>query len=236
MATIKLSNISKKFDKQVLFRVSLKVRKNELVGIIGSNGSGKTTLLRIIAGLEKPDEGEVFIGKEKVFSKEKFVPPEKRNVGFVFQDLALWPHMSVKEHLEFVLESKGIKEKWKIKEILETVNLIEYENSYPNQLSGGEKQRLAIGRALAQDSKILLLDEPFSNLDPILKKTLRKMIKNLQKEFKVAILYVTQDPREVSEIADKIIIMNEGKIIQTGEFKKVKKNPKNDFVRNILSD
>ncbi len=237
MDLIKLVSIDKYFDKQVLSNFSLNIKKKEIVGILGPSGSGKSTLLRIIAGLEVPDKGEIFIGDNCVYSKNKFVPPEKRNVGLVFQDLALWPHMSVKKHLNFVLEIRGIskdKREKEIRKILNLVNLSEYIKSYPSQLSGGEKQRLAIARVLAQNPKILLLDEPFSNLDPILKKELKKYLVDMQKNLRMALVYVTHNPAEISDIANKIVIIREGKIIQIGGPTEIYKNPKNSFVRKFL--
>ncbi len=238
MEAIKLSNVSKYFEKEILSNVFLDIENNKIVGILGPSGSGKTTLLRIISGLEVPDKGAIFITGECVYSEKIFVEPEKRNIGFVFQDLGLWPHMNAEEHLDFVLEAKGItnseqKEK-EIKKTLKLVNLDKYSKSYPHQLSGGEKQRLAIARVLAQDSKILLLDEPFSNLDPVLKKELKKELVSLQKKMKLTIVYITHNPSEIFDIADKIVILKEGKILQEGKPKEVLKKPKNDFVRKFL--
>jgi ABC-type Fe3+/spermidine/putrescine transport system ATPase subunit len=239
MEIIKLVNINKKYNRQILSNISLKIRENEIIGLIGPNGSGKTTLLRIIAGLEIPDNGELFINKKCVYSKNKFVPPEKRNIGFVFQDLGLWPHMTVKEHIMFVLEEKitdKYKRQEKIKEVLKSINLAGYLNSYPHQLSGGEKQRLAIARSLAQDSNILLLDEPFSNLDPLLKKELKKVLVNLQKKLKITIIYISQNPNEILDIANRIAIMNKGEIIQIGKIKEILRKPKNEFVKEFLKN
>ncbi len=238
MEEMKLNNISKSFEKEILSDISLNIEKNKITGILGPSGSGKTTLLRIISGLEFPDKGTIFINDKCVCSENVFVEPEKRNIGFVFQDLGLWPHMNAEEHLDFVLDAKGIanseqKEK-EIKKIIKLVNLENYLRAYPHQLSGGEKQRLAIARVLAQDSKILLLDEPFSNLDPVLKKELKKEIVALQKKMKLTIVYITHNPSEIFDIADKIVILKEGKILQEGKPKEVLKKPKNDFVRKFL--
>ncbi|MCK4729941.1 MAG: ABC transporter ATP-binding protein [Candidatus Aenigmarchaeota archaeon] len=239
MEEIKISNISKYFEKEILSDISLEIEKNKITGILGPSGSGKTTLLRIISGLEIPDKGTIFINNKCVCSEKIFVEPEKRNIGFVFQDLGLWPHMNAEEHLDFVLDAKGItnseqKEK-EITKILKLVNLDKYIKSYPRQLSGGEKQRLAIARVLAQDSKILLLDEPFSNLDPVLKKELKKELVGLQKKMKLTIVYITHNPSEIFDIADKIVILKEGRILQEGKPKEFLKKPKNDFVRKFLS-
>ena len=238
MEGIKIIGIEKHFEKKILFDISLEIEKNKITGILGPSGSGKTTLLRIISGLEIPDKGAIYINKKCVCSEKIFIEPEKRNLGFVFQDLGLWPHMNIKEHLDFVLESKGIinseqKEKEAVK-ILKLVKLENYLKIYPHQLSGGEKQRLAIARVLAQDSKILLLDEPFSNLDPVLKKELKKELVALQKKMKLTIVYITHNPSEIFDIADKIIILKDGRIMQEGKPKEILKKPKNKFIKNFL--
>ena len=155
---VKLENISKKFEgKEILKGINIEIKKDESFGIFGGSGCGKTTILRIIAGLERPDFGDVYLRKKKVTSDHIFVQPEERNVSFIFQDLGLWPHMSVKDHLKFVLDDSK-----KISEILDACGLNSHESSKPSELSGGEKQRLAMARAIAQKSDIFLLDEPLS--------------------------------------------------------------------------
>lgn len=237
MTSIELKNIGKNFDKSVLSEISFSLNENEFGAILGPSGSGKTTLLRIISGLESPEEGEIFIGGKCVFSKTTKIPPEKREVGFVFQDLALWPHMKVKEHIEFVLDSKLSEQKRdkQIKEILKIVDIEKHCEKYPHQLSGGEKQRLAIARTIAQNSKILLLDEPFSNLDPILKKELKKELISIKNKLKITIICVTQNPNEIFDMVDKIILIKEGKIVQQGKIKEILRKPKNDFVKEFLN-
>jgi len=234
---IEIHKVDKSFGKKrVISNLSLEVKKNELLGILGPSGCGKTTLLRLIAGFEVPDRGEIRIDGDCVYSSSNgiFVPPEKRNIGMVFQDLALWPHMTVREHIDFVLGSRNIKSKEKIEEILELVDLKSLSESYPEQLSGGEKQRVAIARALAQEPRVLLLDEPLSNLDQILRKDFKDEITKLRKKFGITTIYVTHNYLELIDIADKIAIMRKGRIIQFGRSKEVYQNPKNNFVRNIL--
>jgi len=234
---IEIHEIDKSFGKKkVISNLSLDVKENELLGILGSSGCGKTTLLRLIAGFEIPNKGEIRINSDLVYSSNnrRVVPPEKRNVGMVFQDLALWPHMTVKEHINFVFESKNIRNEEKIEEILKLVNLKSLSESYPEQLSGGEKQRVAIARTLAQEPRVLLLDEPLSNLDQILRKDFKNEIIKLQKKFGITTIYVTHNYLELVDMADEIAIMQEGRIIQFGRTEEVYQKPKNNFVRNIL--
>lgn len=237
MSFIEIHEIDKSFGKKkVISNLSLDVKENELLGILGSSGCGKTTLLRLIAGFEIPNKGEIRINSDLVYSSNnrRVVPPEKRNVGMVFQDLALWPHMTVKEHINFVFESKNIRNEEKIEEILKLVNLKSLSESYPEQLSGGEKQRVAIARTLAQEPRVLLLDEPLSNLDQILRKDFKNEIIKLQKKFGITTIYVTHNYLELVDMADEIAIMQEGRIIQFGRTEEVYQKPKNNFVRNIL--
>lgn len=236
MSFIRIQNIEKSFGgKKVISDLSLDVGENEIFGILGPSGCGKTTLLRIIAGLEKPDKGKVIVDGMVTYSDEGIcVPPEKRNVGMVFQDLALWPHMKVRDHIDFVLKSKGIKDAEEIKGILRLVGMESFSESYPEQLSGGEKQRVAIARTLAQKPKILLLDEPMSNLDNILVDELKKEIRRLHKKLMTPTVYVTHNYLELIDIADRIAVMHEGRIIQAGRTAEVYAQPENDFVKSIL--
>lgn len=213
---IKLENVRKKFNgKEILNEVNLEVKRGERFSVFGSSGCGKTTLLRIIAGLEKPDDGKVYVRGKEVTSHGIFVPPEKRNISFIFQDLALWPHMSVKKHLEFVLGDDFEKKK-EIEKILEVVDLKKHVDSKPQELSGGEKQRLAIARAIAQKSDIFLLDEPFSSLDFSLKEEMKDLIQTLQQRYDLTIIYVTHDILEVIDICDKTALLKNGKVIKIG--------------------
>jgi iron(III) transport system ATP-binding protein len=224
---IKLENICKSFNgKIVLQNVSFKVKKGERFGIFGPSGCGKTTILRIVAGLEKPDKGKVILRNKCVVSNRKFVPPEERNVSLVFQDLALWPHMSVKEHIDFVLEyyihEKEERER-EINEILKNVNLTDKINLKPEQLSGGEKQRLALARSVAQKSDILLLDEPFSSLDIKLKEDIQKLFLKIHKEHKLTTVYVTHDVFEILNFCTRVARMENGRILEIGKPKKIVK-------------
>jgi ABC-type sugar transport system ATPase subunit len=235
MVVLEIKNVSKKYgDFQALKKVSFEV-KNGIFAVLGPSGSGKTTLLRIICGLEVPDEGEVLIDG-KVVSGSKYVEPWKRNVAMIFQDLALWPFMTVKEHLEFVLRHKGIeKQKWEkeIDEILEVLKIVDLKYRKPEELSGGEKQRLAIARAIIQHPKILLLDEPLANLDPPLKREILNYLKEIHKKTKIPMVYVTHNLDEL-EIANKVAFMHQGRIIQVGSPNELRSNPSAKIVKEYF--
>jgi len=225
---IEIENLEKGFGKKTaLADVSLEVYKNEIFGVFGPSGCGKTTLLRVIAGLERPEEGRVILRSKEVCSRNLFVQPEKRNVSFIFQDLALWPHMTVREHLEFIL-GKDIK---KIESVLKVIGLEKNINSRPEQLSGGEKQRLAIGRALAQNSDVLLLDEPFSSLDIEMKEKMKKFLLKLKEKYSLTILYVTHDVLDIIDFCERVAEMKDGKILRIGESREIMKR----FLKNIPS-
>jgi len=190
-----------------------------------------------MVGLEYPNKGKIFVAGKLVSSPLFCEPPHKRNIGMVFQDLSLWPHMNVREHILFALS--GIKLKHSQKEerlsrILETVNLQRYGDRYPYQLSGGEKQRLALGRALAGEPKMLLLDEPLSNLDLDLKTDLQKMLIRLNQEKKITVVYVTHDQVEAMLLSERTILLNNGRVEQIDSPSKLIENPKSDFVKNFI--
>lgn len=207
---IELKNITKSFDgKKIVDSVSFSVDKGEKVILLGPSGSGKTTLLRIIAGFEKPDKGEVLIDSKYI---NELIPFD-RNIGMVFQDLALWPHMTVKENVTFCVQDK--KNVVQIADrILSNVGLSAYAQCYPGQLSGGEKQRLALARSLVRKPDLLLLDEPLANIDVLLKDELKKLIDGFQKSMNTTVIYVTHDQNEALQLSDRLIILSGGKIEQ----------------------
>ena len=213
---ISLRNIKKTYnDNIVLSDVSLDIKDGEIIALIGSSGCGKTTLLRIIAGFEAPEEGSVFIDNKIASTSDYSLEPHKRGLTMIFQDLALWPHMSVGEHLEYALQ-KTITSKNEIKtktvEILSSVDLQHCINCYPASLSGGERQRLSLARSIATKVDYLLMDEPFSSLDAILKDNLINLFISIKDRYK-SILYVTHDIKEAFKMADKIAVLENG-IIQ----------------------
>jgi len=218
---VRLINVKKRFgDRVILKNVSLDVAQGEVVALLGASGSGKTTTVRIIAGLEKPDEGEVWIAGSRVAADgQNLVQPSKRGIGFVFQDLALWPHFTVAESLDFVLTSAKVPKRERADRISEVLKLVRIESlghSYPGQLSGGEQQRAAIARALISRPRLLLLDEPMSNLDASLKGDLLKQFAALQRKLNITTVYITHDESEAVMLANRIIVMRDGQITRAG--------------------
>ncbi len=228
---IKVSGIKKAFgQEQVLEGVDLTVSPGEILAIIGVSGTGKTTLLRLIAGLDAPHAGEIYLfGELATRGPEILIPPHQRQVGFIFQNLGLWEHMSVEEHLRFVTSAQEEIEKW-----LTFFGLSAYRNKRPYHLSGGQRQRLAIARALAQGTEILLLDEPFSNLDVPRKKQLRQELLRLKRERNLTLIYVTHDNLDVHLLSDRVAVLHQGRIIQTGPYEELVKNPVHPIVRELL--
>jgi iron(III) transport system ATP-binding protein len=216
-AFLRLLEVTKRFDERsVIDRVSLELCEGQAVALLGPSGCGKTTLLRLIAGLETPDDGEIWIAGQKVAAKGRnTVPPRGRNIGFVFQDLALWPHLTVAGNLDFVLRSQRWekrKRKDRIEEVLRIVDMLSHADKYPSQLSGGEQQRVAIARALVARLQLLLLDEPLSNLDSDLKSALLEELSVLRRRLKLTTLYVTHDKLEAATFADSVVKMKNGRI------------------------
>lgn len=213
---IELINISKKISASASIEaVSFRAPEGECLAVLGPSGCGKTSLLRIIAGLESLDWGEVWLSGKLFSSPEITIPPYRRSVGMVFQDLALWPHKTVGENIQFGMDRtiRGRKQKKiKTEELLKLVRLDCLKGAYPHQLSGGEKQRLAIARALGQNAKILLLDEPLSNLDISLKKSLLKELRTILNSVQLTCIYVTHDEREARFLSQRIVRLRKGRI------------------------
>jgi ABC-type sugar transport system ATPase subunit len=235
---IVVENLTKSFGKnEVLKGISLEVSRDEVLALIGPSGCGKSTLLRIIAGLEQPGSGCVSIDGTMASSSSKMMAPDKRRLTMIFQDLALWPHMTAEAHIKFILKSQHhTKDSLSddIQEIFAAVNLNGQAKHYPHQLSGGEQQRLAIARALAQKPDYVLMDEPFSNLDPILKEELAQFVSVLKAKLKMGIIYVTHNVEDLVRIADRIAVMDRGRLKQIGKKEVVFNQPIDDFVRKIL--
>ena len=234
MSYITLKNIEKYFGKsKVLDNINIDIEKGEFVSLLGPSGCGKTTLLRIISGLESKNSGEIYVdGKE--ISK---VSPAKRNIGIVFQNYVLFPNLTVYENIAYGLVNKKVKKEEKEKKvnnILDKIDLKHIKHKYPKQLSGGQQQRVALARAVVLSPKILLLDEPLSALDAKVRETLRKEIKALQKDLGITTIMVTHDQEEALTMSDKIVVINEGEIMQIGAPEEVYKNPANNFTADFI--
>ena len=229
MSTIKVIGVSKRFGKTVaLDNVSLEVRRGELFAILGPSGCGKTTLLRVIAGFEAPDSGQVFFDDEDVTYKR----PDERGAVMVFQNWALWPHMKVYDNIAYGLKVKRLAKSEidrRVKWVLDLLGLKGLENRYPHQLSGGQQQRVALARALVVEPRVLLLDEPLSNLDARLRLKLRGEIKKLQKKLGITAIYVTHDQEEALAVADRVAVMRAGKIAEVGSPEEIYSHPKRLF-------
>ena len=219
--------------------LSLDVYDGEIVTLLGPSGCGKTTTLRIVAGLEIPDEGDIFFGDRPVVmtSRGLLLAPDKRNVGMVFQSYAIWPHMTVAQNVAFPLKSRRFPRqeiRGRVRRALELVGLGGYEDRPGPLLSGGQQQRVALARALVTEPRVLLLDEPFSNLDAKLREQMRLEVKLLQKRLKIAVLFVTHDQIEALSLSNRIALMNSGVVQQQGAPRLLYEEPANEFVRDFL--
>lgn len=238
--SITIQNITKNYGNfQAIKDLSLDIPSGELVALLGPSGSGKTTLLRIIAGLEHPDSGKIYFDGQDATGQNV----GQRKVGFVFQHYALFRNMTVFENIAFGLRVKPRKERLpereiraKVNELLKLVQMEWYADRYPSQLSGGQRQRIALARALAVEPKVLLLDEPFGALDAKVRKELRRWIRQLHDEIHITSIFVTHDQEEALEVADRIVVMNNGGIEQVGPPEEVYEHPANLFVYQFLGD
>lgn len=194
---------------------SVTLEQGEVICILGESGGGKSTVLRLVAGLEIPSQGRIKINDITVVDERVFVQPEKRGVGMVFQDYALFPHMTVSANIRFGLQKLSNKEKeHRINQMLDLVSLGDYRKRYPYELSGGQQQRVAIARALAPKPSLLLLDEPFSNLDAHLRSKIREEIKIILRQTSITVIFVTHDKEDAKSMADRVVILQEGKILE----------------------
>ena len=231
---VKINNLKVQFDDFVaLNNINVNIKAGEFFTLLGPSGCGKTTLLRSIAGFNKISNGNILIGGKNI----NILQPWERNLGFVFQNYALWPTMTVFENISYGLKVRKLpKDKIisKVLDIMRLVKLEDYANAYPNTLSGGMQQRTALARALVIDPPILLLDEPLSNLDAKLRILLRNEIRQIQQRLSITALYVTHDQEEALDISDTIAVMNEGEIIQVGYPRQIYKDPNSSFVADFL--
>jgi len=231
-----LQNIVKRFGKTIVVNgATLDIQDGEMFFLLGPSGCGKTTVLRMIAGFYQPDGGTIRFD-DRVVNTD---PPNKRNTGMVFQNYALWPHMSVAENVSYGLDVRDVsaaEKKKRVKDALEIVQMAQYAKRSPTQLSGGQQQRVALARALVINPGILLLDEPLSNLDAKLRLEMRDEIKRIHRETKLTTLYVTHDQSEALSLADRIAVMNDGRVVQIGTPRQVYRLPRSRFVANFIGE
>ncbi|WP_055076699.1 sulfate/molybdate ABC transporter ATP-binding protein [Pseudanabaena sp. 'Roaring Creek'] len=234
--SILVRDISKRFgDFQAVDDVSVSVESGSLVALLGPSGSGKSTLLRIMAGLEIPDRGQVWIENENA----TYRPVQQRQIGFVFQHYALFKHLTIRQNIAFGLNIQKIAKdqvKQKVDELLELIQLKGLGDRYPSQLSGGQRQRVALARSLAAQPKTLLLDEPFGALDAKVRKELRTWLRDLHDRVHVTTIFVTHDQEEAMEISDRVVIMNKGKVEQIGTPAEIYDRPASEFVMRFIGE
>ncbi|MDA0841315.1 MAG: ABC transporter ATP-binding protein [Planctomycetota bacterium] len=236
MVSLHLKDIVKRFDDvAAVAGVNVKIGKGELFFLLGPSGCGKSTLLRTIAGFYDPEEGQVIFDDRDVTK----LPPYKRNTGMVFQNYALWPHMTVEDNVAYGLDVRkvrGSERSQRIAQALEMVHMAEYGKRRPNQLSGGQQQRVALARALVIEPDVILLDEPLSNLDAKLRLEMRDEIKRIHSETGITTIYVTHDQKEALSMADRLAVMDAGKVIQIGSPQEVYRRPANRFVAKFIGE
>jgi len=243
VVSVSVSNLEKVFPPNVyaLRDVSVEIRDGEFLVVLGPSGSGKTTFIRCIAGLEAPTRGRILFGDRPVVDVERGidVPPAKRNVGMVFQNWALYPHMKVFDNIAFPLKIRKLPRheiEKKVKEVAEALEIGHLLDRYPRQLSGGQQQRVAIARALVKEPQVLLMDEPFSNLDARLRVSAREFVKSLQRRLKITTILVTHDQHDAYALADRIMVINNGVVQQIGTTDEILNRPANVFVAQFFGD
>lgn len=233
---VELKNVTKRFGSNtVIDNLELSIPQGHMVTLLGPSGCGKTTVLRLVAGLEKPSSGKIFIDGEDVTDRSI----QQRDICMVFQSYALFPHMSLGENIGYGLKMLGrpkaeIRER--VKEALELVDLGGFEERYVDQISGGQQQRVALARALILKPKVLLFDEPLSNLDANLRRSMREKIRELQQQFNITSLYVTHDQSEAFAVSDAVLVMNKGKIMQIGTPQTLYRQPASEFMASFMGD
>jgi putative spermidine/putrescine transport system ATP-binding protein len=234
MAGVSIKNLYKEFEDVVaLNSVSLDIEEGEFVVLLGPSGCGKTTFLRSIVGITDPDAGSIHLGERDIVH----VPPENRNIGMVFQSYALFPHMTVENNVAFGLKMRNVPRPemiQRVKAALELVDLLDYGGRFPRQLSGGQQQRVALARAIVIEPEILLFDEPLSNLDAKLREQLREDLHHLQRRLGVTSIYVTHDQAEAMALADRIVVMNAGRIVEVGSPIELYRTPRHRFTAEFL--
>ena len=234
MSNVILKNVKKIYDKKVVINdIDLEINDKEFVVLVGASGCGKSTILRMIAGLEEITDGEIYIGDKKVND----IHPKDRDIAFVFQSYALYPHMTVRENIAFGLKMRKVDKatiEQKVQEAAEILDLTEYLDRKPKQLSGGQRQRVALGRAIVRNPKVFLMDEPLSNLDAKLRVQMRSEIKKLHEKLQTTFIYVTHDQTEALTMGDRIVVLDKGVIQQADTPEEIYNNPANTFVGGFI--
>jgi len=216
--------------------ISLQLGENEFISVLGPSGCGKSTLLRLIAGLEVPSTGQVFLHDKEISGKKISLPPEHRKFGMIFQDFALFPHLSIEDNIAFGVNGSSSEKLQKVKELLKLVDLSHLIKKMPHQISGGEQQRIAVARALAPNPRLILMDEPFSNLDNQLRQQLRLEIRDILKQEGVATILVTHDQVEAITFSDSVLLIREGKLVQTGTPEEIYQNPQTLWASSFVGE
>lgn len=237
-AGVRLQSVTRRFGETVAVQdVTLEVAAGEIVCLLGPSGCGKTTLLRLIAGLEAPDSGQIFIDEREVSGPSRQVPPEKRGVGLMFQDFALFPHLKVVDNVAFGLQGMGrAKALAEAHAALERMGLARYADDYPHVLSGGQQQRVALARAIVPRPQIMLMDEPFSGLDPRLRSRMREETLDILRETRATCVIVTHEAEEAMRMGDRIAVMREGRLVQTGAPEEIYRKPADLFIAEMFSE
>lgn len=231
---LKIEGLSKSFGKnKVLTDINLEIKKGACTALLGESGSGKTTLLKIVSGFEEADAGEIILDESLISSDTVFVKPEARDVGLIFQDYALFPHLSVAKNVLFGWQNGDAS---KLDDYLSRFGLLEFKDRKPGVLSGGQQQRVAIARAVANRPSLLLLDEPFSNLDQSLRNNVREEVKSILVQEEITSIIVTHDPEDAMKVADEIAILQNGKLIQKGTPMELYNSPSNLYVAQLMGD
>ncbi|SHN20640.1 iron(III) transport system ATP-binding protein [Cyclobacterium lianum] len=237
MGILRLQGIAKQYSKSEEYAVkniSLAVNEGEILALVGASGSGKTTLLRLISGLEHPDSGAIVLAGKELVAKNRSVPANKRKVGMVFQDYALFPHLNILENVCFGIRESGREAEKLARESLDLVGITDNLRKYPHQLSGGQQQRVAFARAIAPNPAILLLDEPFSNLDAMLKDQVREEMRQIIKRTGITAIFVTHDTRDALSTADRVAILHKGQLQQVDTPRNLYERPVNSYVANFF--
>lgn len=234
---VECQSVSKSYGKsEALHDIHFQLQPHEFLALLGPSGSGKSTILRLLGGFDLPDQGEIYLNGKKVSSPNGLVPPEERKIGFVFQDFALFPHLSVAENIAFGLKGPRQDKEQRVMELLNLVNLGQSVGKMPSMLSGGEQQRVAVARAMARKPDLILLDEPFSNLDYQMRNQLRQEIWDILRMQQISVILVTHDQEEAFMFADRVVVIKDGRIVQEGDPFTIYHHPCNRWIASFVGE